>query len=174
MSFEVRRVRPNEWDAAGEVTALAYAEFGPKTSANTQVRETESWDGYFAALRDVRGRDAVAPVYVAVDADTGAILGSLTLETSARVNPEARPLDHDESYIRMLGVDPGARGRGVGKALMEHAIAMSKAEGCTRITLNTTLKMDAARAIYESMGFVQVAEEEFDDGFKLLTYALSI
>lgn len=174
MTFEIRRVRPEEWEEAGATTALAYAEFGPKTSANTKVREEDSWEAYFGALRDVKGRDAIAPVYVAVDRDNSRILGSLTLETHERVKADAPPLPSDTSYIRMLGVHPDARGEGVGKALMEFALERSREAGKTRVTLNSTQLMDTARGMYERMGFVEISEETFDDGFCLFTYELKL
>jgi len=176
MTIEIRRVRPEEYEAAGEVTALAYHEFGPRTSANPQVRNEDAWEEYFGALRDVKLRDEIAVVYVAVDADDpgGAILGTLTLETDRRVNPDSRPLEPDGSYIRMLGVHPDARGRGVGKALMDRAMAESRGAGKGRVTLNTSTRMKAARAMYEGMGFELVTEETFDDGFCLLTYELPL
>src|SRR5262245_29290201 len=139
MGIEVRRVRPDEYDVAGEMTASAYQEFGPKTAANHRVRSDDDWEAYLIANRDVRGRDAIAPVFVAVDPDTDDILGTLTLETEKRTNPEARPLEPDEAYIRMLGVAPSARGRGAGRALMAHAIEQTRAAGRSRITLNTTM-----------------------------------
>ena len=172
--MEIRRVRPDEWEEAGEVTALAYSEFGPSTSANDQVREREAWEAYFGSLRDVKGRDAVAPVFVAIDPGDGRILGTLTLEQDVRVNPDAKPLDPDEAHIRMLGVHPDARGQGVGKALMDHALAESRAAGKSRVTLHSTMPMGIARGMYERMGFVLTEQETFDDGFCLFSYELRL
>lgn len=174
MGFEIRRVRPAEWEEAGEVTALAYAEFGPSTSSNDEVRDRGAWEAYFGSLRDVKGRDAVAPVFVAIDPDEGRVLGSLTLETDVRVNPDSSPLDPDEAHIRMLGVHPDARRRGVGKALMDHALAASQAAGKSRVTLHSTMPMETARGMYERMGFVLTEQETFDDGFCLFSYELAL
>ncbi len=56
-----------------------------------------------------------------VAVEDGHVLGSLTLEIDGRVRDdeeEQRPLDPGEAHIRMLGVDPAVRSRGVARALM--------------------------------------------------------
>lgn len=70
--IEVRRVRPEEYVDAGEVTASAW---GPTGSL-----EDQGWLSFRARIADVASRDAVAAVYIAAEGDR--ILGSVTLETS--------------------------------------------------------------------------------------------
>ena len=53
----------------------------------------------------------------------------------------------------MLGVDPGARGRGVGRALVEATIDRARRAGKRTLMLRTTYLMQAAQAMYRSMGF---------------------
>jgi ribosomal protein S18 acetylase RimI-like enzyme len=71
----------------------------------------------------------------------------------------------------MLGVAPTARGRGIGRLLMNECLRLARARGKTVLTLNTTRRMEAARSMYEAMGFVRGADEVFPDGFVLLSYA---
>lgn len=84
------------------------------------------------------------------------------------------PLDPDEAHIRMLGVDPDARGRGIGRALMVAAVGEARLAGKRRMTLGTTERMVAAYGLYESMGFVRGPDQVFDDGFRLRTYELPL
>ena len=116
--MEVRRVRPDEYEDAGRVTALAYSEFGPKTSADPSLRkrDDDGWDEYFERLADVRSRAEMAIVLVAVE--DGRVLGSATLELKQRVSLTHGPLGPGQAHIRMLGVDPAARGPGGGRGLM--------------------------------------------------------
>jgi ribosomal protein S18 acetylase RimI-like enzyme len=162
---EVRPVRDAEMEEAGRVTALAYREF---------VRPgDQDWEDYLGEIADVRRRAGHTLVLVAVE--DGRILGSATLETGDRVSPEAnRRLDPDESHIRMLGVDPGARGRGVARALMAACFDHARAAGKRRMTLHTTQRMQAAQRMYASMGFHRLPDREFPDGFVLLTYEREI
>lgn len=59
------------------------------------------------------------------------------------------------------GVAPGARGRGVGRALTEECIRRARAAGCPAVGLHTTEFMAVARAMYERMGFVRVPALDF-------------
>ena len=100
----------------------------------------------------------------------GAIVGSLTLELARRVNADDDPLEEHRAHIRMLGVDPAAQGRGVGTALMRSAESRARAARKSEMTLHTTQKMTAARAMYASLGYHRTEDEVFPDGFVLLGY----
>jgi ribosomal protein S18 acetylase RimI-like enzyme len=53
-----------------------------------------------------------------------------------------------------LAVAPSARGRGVGRALLAAAAHEARARGARRLTLRVLGHNEAARRLYESMGFV--------------------
>jgi ribosomal protein S18 acetylase RimI-like enzyme len=57
------------------------------------------------------------------------------------------------SYIRMVGVNPQYRGQGIAKALTKMCIDFAKQNNEKTVALHTSEFMDAARHIYESMGF---------------------
>jgi len=61
--------------------------------------------------------------------------------------------------IRLLLIDPAARGHGLGKRLVEECIAFARSSGYRKITLWTQSMLLAARGIYQSAGFVHVATE---------------
>lgn len=58
-----------------------------------------------------------------------------------------------ECYLAELYVVPDRRGRGLGRALMEEAIALARDEGADHMDLGTSEDDAAARALYESLGF---------------------
>lgn len=162
MAIEVRPVRPEEYAEAGLVTAQAYEEFA--------VRGDAGWEEYLARIADIAPRAERAEVLGAyID---GRVLGTLTLELDRRIEGghDRDPLDPDEAHIRMLGVDPNARGQGIGRSLMDAAVAAARRAGKRRMTLGTTERMVAAHSLYESMGFIRGPDEVFDDGFRLRTY----
>jgi GNAT superfamily N-acetyltransferase len=64
------------------------------------------------------------------------------------------------AQLRMVLLDPKARGLGIGKRMVGEAITFAKARGYTKMTLWTNDCLHAARAIYVAAGFKLVAEEK--------------
>jgi ribosomal protein S18 acetylase RimI-like enzyme len=58
-----------------------------------------------------------------------------------------------ECYLAELYVVPALRGQGRGRALMDAAIELARAQGADYMELNTGEGDVAARALYESLGF---------------------
>jgi ribosomal protein S18 acetylase RimI-like enzyme len=58
-----------------------------------------------------------------------------------------------ECYLAELYVVPERRGQGLGRALMEAAIELARAQGADHMDLGTGEDDVAARALYESLGF---------------------
>ena len=58
-----------------------------------------------------------------------------------------------ECYLAELYVVPDRRGQGLGRALMETALAVAREQGADSMDLGTGDEDVAARALYESLGF---------------------
>jgi ribosomal protein S18 acetylase RimI-like enzyme len=69
----------------------------------------------------------------------------------------------DIARIRLLLLDPHARGMGLGRRLVDECIAFARARGYRRITLWTHKELSAARAIYAKAGFTKTGEETHND-----------
>jgi len=55
--------------------------------------------------------------------------------------------------VEGVAVDPDFQGQGIGRQMMQHAIAQCRAAGCYKMSLSTNLKREPAHAFYESLGF---------------------
>ncbi|MGH8519411.1 MAG: bifunctional helix-turn-helix transcriptional regulator/GNAT family N-acetyltransferase [Panacagrimonas sp.] len=70
--------------------------------------------------------------------------------------------------LRLLLVEPRARGRGLGRRLVEECIAFARAAGYRKLVLWTQSNLTAARALYGKTGFRKVKQEKHADfGVKL-------
>ncbi len=58
----------------------------------------------------------------------------------------------DDCYLEDLFVDPGARGQGIGRALIVDLQALAKARGWNRLYWHTNQDNAAARRLYDSFG----------------------
>jgi ribosomal protein S18 acetylase RimI-like enzyme len=72
------------------------------------------------------------------------------------------------SYLEELYVVPDLRGNGLGRALLEAAMETARAEGAEQMELGTSEDDVAARALYESAGFIN--RERGPDGPVMFFY----
>ncbi|MBI1360846.1 MAG: GNAT family N-acetyltransferase [Alphaproteobacteria bacterium] len=71
--------------------------------------------------------------------------------------------------IRLLLVEPSARGLGLGARLVDECVRFARAKGYRRVTLWTHSVLVAARAVYAKAGFVKTGEEAHDSWGKPVT-----
>ena len=96
------------------------------------------------ALRD-RGA-----LLVARDTD-GVLLGSVIVVRAD--SPARRIAQPGEAEIHLLCVRPTLRGGGLGRSLVEAALARARSEGASRVVLWTQPSMLPAHRLYERLGF---------------------
>ncbi|HZX68945.1 MAG TPA: GNAT family N-acetyltransferase [Candidatus Elarobacter sp.] len=58
-----------------------------------------------------------------------------------------------QAFIAYMAVEPAARGRGVGRALLDAAEAHARAEGLPHMSLMVTDENAPARALYDGAGY---------------------
>lgn len=78
------------------------------------------------------------------------------------------------SYIRMVGVHPQYEGMGIARSLTQKCIEEARATGESTIALHTSEVMNAARHIYEKIGFTVVQELPERFGIKYWLFALPL
>lgn len=80
------------------------------------------------------------------------------------------------AHLWGMWVDPAARGRGLGGALVEHVLEWASEQGMTRIDLHVTdsPKTRGAAALYENLGFTDTGKREpLDSDPSLVTRVLA-
>ncbi len=162
-SVSIRLFGPDDDAAAiGELTVAAYL-----------TNEGDTDTDYQAELRQVARRARHCPVLVAVDDESGVILGTVTYVPGPD-NPFAELERGDEAGFRMLAVAPSAQGRGIGRALAAACVERARAEGRGGLAIFTRPMALAAHALYDSMGFERDPERdwEFAPGEWLWAYVL--
>lgn len=146
--IELRRARPEEYVAVGELTAHAYLADGAMPAE----------DPYYDVLRDAAARDADAELWVAAD-ETGVLLGTVTwCPQGSRYRELAGP---EESEFRTLAVASVGRGRGVGEALVRHCLDLAAGSGSVAVVISTAEWMTAAHRLYRRLGFLRAPERDW-------------
>ena len=64
-----------------------------------------------------------------------------------------RRLEDQVAEFKRMYLDPEHRGGGLGRALLDAAIALARSKGYCQLLLDTMLKLTAANRLYESAGF---------------------
>ncbi|RYD74547.1 MAG: GNAT family N-acetyltransferase [Verrucomicrobiaceae bacterium] len=95
------------------------------------------------------------------DSAEGPVIGTIAL----------RRLDEDCSELKRFYLLEAWRGMGLGKRLLETAIAHARDQGFARVRLDTTLKSEAAIRLFEAEGFTRI-ERYNDDRFAELFFEL--
>ena len=100
------------------------------------------------AILEEAVRSARADAFVCVAEEAGRILGQVFVSTRQDYFTGAA-----HGHIEVLTVHPDAQGRGVGRELVARAEAWSRARGHGAMTLNVFARNQAARAVYDRLGY---------------------
>jgi ribosomal protein S18 acetylase RimI-like enzyme len=159
----VRPAHPSELRRAGEISVAAY--------------QADGWippgHSYTDRLGDAARRAREAELLVAVDSD-GQVLGTVTVCLPG--TPWSEISQPGELEFRMLAVDPPARGRGVGRALVAAVVRRAGELGASRVVLSSLAEMQAAHRIYRRLGFVRMPERDWapEERMALQAYVLDL
>jgi ribosomal protein S18 acetylase RimI-like enzyme len=149
----LRDAVPADLPAASALLREAYAEY----VMDVPPERRQAASAYLADVADVWSRvDASELVVAEVD---GRLAGAVTFYPPG--SPEGEGWPQDWAAIRMLGVSPAQRGRGIGRMLTEECLRRARARGAPVLGLHTTESMAVAKAMYERMGFVRVPGYDF-------------
>ena len=72
--------------------------------------------------------------------------------------------EKNAAAFRLLAVAPAARGKGVGKLLVNECIKKARTGKLGQIIIHSTMAMQTAWKMYEQLGFVRSADLDFLQG----------
>lgn len=153
--FSIRDFHPDDADAVVELALEAWEPVFD-SMAETVGPEifrhlfTENWRRYQEA--DIRRALSTYGVSVAISTDE--VVGYVAVDL---------PTGEPHGGIYMIAVAPEQQGRGIGKALTEHAVDQIRAAGRALAMVETGGDPGhaAARATYEKAGFVSLPAERY-------------
>jgi GNAT superfamily N-acetyltransferase/mannose-6-phosphate isomerase-like protein (cupin superfamily) len=148
---EVRDAGPAELPAVRRVLLAAYWQYA-------EVLPPAVFGPYLTDILDVEGRARTGRVLVAEHGRK--VVGTVTFYADAAA--EGFGLPAGWAGLRALGVEPSARGHGVGRAPMEACRRLAEAAGATVLSLHTAEFMTAAVALYERLGYRRDPAFDFD------------
>lgn len=148
---EVRDAGRSDLPAVRRVLLGAYQEYA-------EALPPAVFGRYLADILDVEGRTGTGRVLVAVQA--GRVVGTVTF--SADAGEEGFGWPAGWAGLRALGVEPSARGTGIGQALVRACLERARAAGAPVLCLHTAEFMTAALALYGRLGFRRAPAYDFD------------
>jgi ribosomal protein S18 acetylase RimI-like enzyme len=145
---EVRRVTSDEWEALCDVRLRALAD-APDAFGTTHAEAVSRADDWWRDWATKSAHSDTQAMVLAWDGDD-AVGSAGTFAT-----------DDGAWQVISMWVEPGARGNGVGRALLEAVVAWAREHDANRpIRLSVTDGNDSARRLYERYGFADTGVTE--------------
>ena len=138
MSAELRRASRADEPAIRELVFSVLKEYGLQPDPETTDADLFNLDEYYFS----RGGDFW------VLFDQSAIIGTTGLH----------PISQADVELRKMYLATPARGRGLGRNLLQTSLERARELGFSRVTLETASVLKEASRLYESFGFVRLPE----------------
>jgi ribosomal protein S18 acetylase RimI-like enzyme len=141
----VRPYAPADRDAVNAVARAAFAQY---------AHDYDDWPSFIDGIG--RMADLADNADLLVAEVEGRVVGAVAHVGPGR--PRAEFFPDEWSVIRMLVVDPGARGQGAGRELVAGCLRLALEAGAPVVGLHTSPVMASALRMYEAIGFVRDRE----------------
>ena len=144
-----RAWRPDDLEAVVALCARAYAD-STDVRAFAPAGTSAEWLDYITTMVSGTGCGTFMPdASFLVEGDDGGTLDAAVLTTD---------LGCGTAHIAQVVVDPVARGRGLGRRLVDAVIGHARGHGCARVTLLVADTNRAAGRLYDAAGFLDRAQ----------------
>ena len=149
--FTIRTYRPADLPRLQEITAQTFGPVSIDRNMEEQFGEfgQGGWRGRKVSAIADDCRLQPDGVFVVETAD-GRVVGYVT----TRLNATSRV-----GWIPNLAVDPACQGKGLGRGLLEYAVAFFRASGMQVAKIETLEQNPIGQSLYPSLGFKEVARQ---------------
>lgn len=151
--IEVREMKEHEKQIVQQLLIESYSQY------ESTYHDPKVWIEYLEDIRSSVFSGNVDRILVAIY--DGKIIGSLQLFLSSEKAYNKPELGIHSPIIRLLGVHPNARGKGVAKALLSASVEYAKKLRAPSIHLHSSDRMYKAIKLYEWFGFRREVSKEF-------------
>jgi GNAT superfamily N-acetyltransferase len=164
----IRPAREDEYDAVGALTVAGYDADGYLTYPDGTFDH-----GYAGWLADAASRAQNSTLLAAFDGDD--LVGTVTWCPYGSADAQLAKEPHQGEF-RTLSIAPVARGRGIGRALVEACLDRARSAGLTEVLLFSLEEMLPAHRLYAQLGFVRRPDLDWspEPGVNLWAFALTL
>lgn len=148
----IRDAVPTEFDLISALMVRANEQY-------SEMATNPAWRFYLDDAGSVA--DHAPSLTVIVAERSGSLVGSVSYSAPHDPPEGKQSLPADWAVIRLLAVDPSARGMGIGRALSLECLARARQDGAATVGLTTHERMAAAKSMYEDMGFVRAPSYDY-------------
>jgi GNAT superfamily N-acetyltransferase len=152
MAIAIRPYRESDRSIVRELTIAAFEGVSIDHNIDRLLGPVAGRDWRWRKSRDIdRDLDWLgADLAVAEDDQTGAVVGYVTMHCD---------IETLIGWIHNLVVAETVRGQGLGRLLIEHALAQFRAAGMTIAKIETLEQNPIGRHLYPSTGFIEIARQ---------------
>jgi ribosomal protein S18 acetylase RimI-like enzyme len=150
MDIVIRPYRPDDLPALRELTVTAFDGVTLEQNVEAALGELNGHDWKWRKARHVDEDVAVDPAGVFVAEVEGRVIGYVSTRSDRETG---------RGRIPNLAVAADARNLGLGRRLIEHALAHFRAAGLTYAVIETMSQNAVGNHLYPACGFVEVARQ---------------
>lgn len=150
----IEELAPYDKEKAVDVLVSSYEQY------QNSYSNVQDYYDYMEYIRASLDNPLIAKVLIAKIGHE--IVGTLQIFSNGTDAYEDLNIPINAPVVRLLGVHPKIRGRGIARKLLEASINYAKVQGANSLYLHTSEKMQDAIRLYERFGFVRSLEYDYD------------